>query len=156
MPAKLTIKDVLERACQKEIVSQLLYKDLAQRMKKAEVAGAFKELVEQELGHQLILEKLINGDITEGALNPGDVVDYKIVERLDQPEVTTDMKLKDVFMLAAHREKASHELYLGLSRIHPRGQVGELLKTLAAQELEHKRRVEFLYTEVAFPQTDGG
>ena len=26
----------------------------------------------------------------------------------------------------------------------------------AAQELEHKQRVEFLFTEVAFPQTDGG
>ena len=30
------------------------------------------------------------------------------------------------------------------------------LEELAAQELEHKNRVETLYTEVAFPQTDGG
>jgi len=27
---------------------------------------------------------------------------------------------------------------------------------LASQELEHKQKAEFLYTEVAFPQTDGG
>jgi rubrerythrin len=31
-----------------------------------------------------------------------------------------------------------------------------MLEQLASQELEHKRRVEFIYTEVAFPQTDGG
>jgi rubrerythrin len=31
-----------------------------------------------------------------------------------------------------------------------------LLEDLAAQELEHKQKVEFLFTEVAFPQTDGG
>ena len=27
---------------------------------------------------------------------------------------------------------------------------------LAAEELGHKQQLEFLYTEVAFPQTDGG
>ena len=27
---------------------------------------------------------------------------------------------------------------------------------LATQELEHKQKAGFLYTEVAFPQTDGG
>jgi rubrerythrin len=66
------------------------------------------------------------------------------------------MKLKDVFLLAANREKASHEFYLGLAQIHPDGGVKQLIEKLAAQELEHKQRVEFLYTEVAFPQTDGG
>ncbi len=34
--------------------------------------------------------------------------------------------------------------------------VKSLLERLASQELEHKQRVEFLYTEVAFPQTNGG
>ena len=31
-----------------------------------------------------------------------------------------------------------------------------LLERLASQELKHKQRVEFLYAEVAFPQTNGG
>jgi len=66
------------------------------------------------------------------------------------------MKLKDVFLLAANREKASHEFYLSLARIHSTGEVKRLIERLAAQELEHKQRVEFLYTEVAFPQTNGG
>ena len=66
------------------------------------------------------------------------------------------MKLKDAFLLAANREKASHELYLGLARIHPAGEVKRLLERLASQELKHKQRVEFLYAEVAFPQTNGG
>jgi len=66
------------------------------------------------------------------------------------------MKLKDVFLLAANHEKASHEFYLSLARIHSTGEVKRLIERLAAQELEHKQRVEFLYTEVAFPQTNGG
>ncbi|GAI40314.1 unnamed protein product, partial [marine sediment metagenome] len=46
--------------------------------------------------------------------------------------------------------------YLSLAQIHPTGKVKRLIEGLAAQELEHKQRVEFLYTEVAFPQTNGG
>ena len=79
-----------------------------------------------------------------------------IAEHLEQPEISPDMKLKDVFLLAANREKASHEFYLELAGVHPAGQVRRLLEQLASQELEHKRKVEFLYTEVAFPQTNGG
>ncbi len=37
-----------------------------------------------------------------------------------------------------------------------RKEVKRLLERLASQELEHKQRVEFLYAEVAFPQTNGG
>jgi len=74
----------------------------------------------------------------------------------DQAEISSDMKLKDIFILAANREKASHEFYLGLAQIHPAGEVRRLIERLAAQELAHKERVEFLYTEVAFPQTNGG
>jgi len=47
-------------------------------------------------------------------------------------------------------------LYLGLAQIHPAGEVKKLLEELAVQELEHKQKMEFLYSEVAFPQTDGG
>ena len=75
---------------------------------------------------------------------------------MEQPQLSLEMKLKDVFLLAANREKASHEFYLSLAQIHPDGEVKRLIEELATQELDHKQKVEFLYTEVAFPQTDGG
>jgi len=75
---------------------------------------------------------------------------------LEQPQLSLEMKLKDVFLLAANCEKASHEFYLSLAQIHPDGEVKRLIEELATQELDHKQKVEFLYTEVAFPQTDGG
>ena len=36
-----------------------------------------------------------------------------------------------------------------------RKEVKSLFERLASQELEHKQRIEFLYTEVAFLQTNG-
>jgi rubrerythrin len=156
MAIKLTLEEVLEKAVQKEIESQRIYSDLSQKMTDKAARDAFNELAQQEEGHQQLLEKYIKGELKEGTLNKGEAVDYRIAEHFDQPEISPDMKLKDVFLLAANREKASHELYLSLAHIHPDGEVKTLFEGMAAQELGHKQRVEFLYNEVAFPQTDGG
>ncbi len=153
---QMTLGEVLNEAIQKEVLSRFLYIGLRQRVKKPATKDAFQALADQEEKHQRILEEYLHGKLREGALHTGLVIDYKIADSLNQPEVTPTMDLKDVFLLAAEKEKASHDLYLNLANIHPAGQVRHLLEDLAAQELEHKHRVETLYTEVAFPQTDGG
>ncbi len=156
MATQFTLNEILEKAIQKEIGSRLLYIDLSQRMKDEVSKNAFQELAREEQGHQNRLEQYQRGELKTGILSGGQTVDYKIAEYLYQPEISPDMQLKDVFLLAANREMHSHELYLALARIHPPGEAKRLLEELASQELEHKHRVEFLYTEVAFPQTDGG
>ena len=156
MAIKLTIKEVLGKAIQKEIESQHLYRELGQRMTDKAAKEAFQELVRQEQEHQQLLEKYLRGELQGGTLSSEQIIDYKIAEHFKRPEISFSMELKDVFLFAANREKASHEFYLNLARIHPPGEVKRLVRRLARQELEHKQRVEFLYTEVAFPQTDGG
>ncbi len=156
MVTEMTLGEILRKAIQKEIASWLLYNDLSRKMSHEVARDTFKKLAQQERGHQNLLERYLRGEIKEGALGSGQAIDYRIAEHLDQPKIYPDMNLKDIFLLAANREKASHELYLSLAQIHPAGEVKNLLEELAAQELEHKQQVEFLYTEVAFPQTDGG
>ena len=156
MVTEMTLGEILRKAIQKEIASWLLYNDLSRKMSHEVARDTFKKLAQQERGHQNLLERYLRGEIKEGALGSGQAIDYRIAEHLDQPKIYPDMNLKDIFLLAANREKASHELYLSLAQIHPAGEVKNLLEKLAAQELEHKQQVEFLYTEVAFPQTDGG
>jgi rubrerythrin len=156
MAAQLSLREVLEKAIQKEIESQRLYSDLSEKVTDEAATDAFQELVEQELGHQKLLESYLDGELTKGALDISEAVDYKIVEHLDQPEVSPDMKLDAVFLLAAQREKAAYDFYTSLAQIHPTGEVRRLVEKLAVQELNHKQRVEFLYNEVAFPQLDGG
>ena len=156
MPTQLTLREVLEKGIRKEIESQLLYSELSQKAKDKATKEAFQNLVRQEQGHQKLLERYLRGELKKGALSRQQAVNYKIAEQLDQPEISPDMELKNVFLLAAKREKAAHEFYLGLAQIHPAGEIKRLIEELAAQELEHKQRLELLYTEVAFPQTDGG
>jgi rubrerythrin len=156
MENQLTLREVLEGAIQKEIMSRFLYIGLRQRVKNQASRDAFQSLAEQEVVHQCILEDYLHGQFKEGVLSSDLVLDYKIAEYLDQPEISPTMEIKDVFLLAANKEKIAHDLYARLSEIHPNGHVKHLLENLAAQELEHKHRLESLYTEVAFPQTDGG
>ena len=156
MAAQFTLKEILERAIQKEIESQRLYSDLSQKMTNDAAKEALRQLSRQEQGHQSILEQYQRGELKGGTLSRRQVIDYKIAEHLEQPEISPDMQLKDIFLIVANREMHSHELYLALARLHSPGDARRLLEKLASQELEHKHRVEFLYTEVAFPQTDGG
>ena len=156
MVTRLTLQKVLEKAVVKEVESQLLYINLSQKVNDEAARDALQQLVQQEQGHQFLLEQYLLGKLKEGALSQEQILDYKIAERLDQAEISPGMQLKDIFLLAANREKASHEFYLGLADVHPAGEVKRLLEELATQELGHKQRVESLYTEVAFPQTNGG
>jgi rubrerythrin len=156
MATQLTVQSILEKAIEKEIESQHLYQDLSQKMTNAAAKNAFRQLSQEEQEHENLLRRYLRGELKEGALKREQVLDYRIAEHLEQPEISPGMELKDVFLLAANREKASHAFYLSLAGVHPSGPVRRLLEQLAVQELEHKRRVEFLYTEVAFPQTDGG
>ena len=156
MAIRFTLDEILGKAIQKEIGSRLLYDDLSQKMKDQVAKDAFRELARQEQGHQNLLEQYQRGELGAGVLSREQAVDYKIAEHLDQPEISPDMQLKDVFLLAANREMHSHELYLALAGIHSPGEAKRMFEELASQELEHKHRVEFLYTEVAFPQTNGG
>ncbi len=156
MAAQFTLKEILEKSIQKEIESQRLYSDLSHKMTDDAAKDAFRQLYQQEQGHQTFLEKYLRGEFKAGTLNRGQTIDYRIAEHFYQPEISPDMQLKDVFLLAANREMHSHELYLALAGLHPLGEAKKLLEELASQELEHKQKVEFLYTEVAFPQTAGG
>ncbi len=84
------------------------------------------------------------------------VVDYKIAEHLEAPEPRSGMENKDVYLLAAHREKNAHEFYLSLAAIHSKGKAKNMLLKMAEEELKHKEKMEYLYSNAAFPQTDGG
>ena len=156
MTTQFSLNEILEKAIQKEIHSQYLYSNLRQKMTNDAAKDTLQQLSQQEQGHQIILKQYQRGEVKTGTLSREQVIDYKIVESLDQPEISPDMQLKDIFLLAANRELHSHELYLALAGLHPLGEAKRLLEELASQELEHKQKVEFLYTEVAFPQTDGG
>ena len=156
MAEQMTLKQVLEEVIRREIQSQHLYASLSRKVMDEAASAALRKLIGEEKGHQNRLEEYLRGDLRLGALSPGHVVDYKIAEMAGRQEPSPEMSLEETFLLASNREKASHELYACLAGIHPEGEVRTLLEQLASQEMGHKHRMESLYTQVAYPQTDGG
>lgn len=151
-----TLKAVLDKAIQKEIEAQKLYLRLSKIVVEDSARNMFLGLSKIEKKHENLLCDYARGKLREGALKIDYVLDYRIAEKLDQPPIKPGMNLGDILLLAANREKASHEFYISLAAEHPPGEIKKLLEELASQELEHKHRVEDLYTQVAFPQTAGG
>jgi rubrerythrin len=156
MAKQPNLKDILDLAVLKEIEAQELYADLSRKSKSGAVREAFQALIQQEKQHQTLLGKYRAGELKQGALRMEHPCDYRIAEHFAGPKPAAGMELKDAFLFAADREKASHDFYLKLAHMHVAGDVRILLEKLASQELEHKAVVESLFTEVAFPQTDGG
>jgi rubrerythrin len=156
MPKHLNLKDILDLAVLKEVEAQELYIDLCLKSESDAVREVFQMLISQEKQHQAIIEKYRVGDLKQGGLHMEHPCDYHIAEHFAEPKPTADMELKDAFLYAADREKESYEFYVKLVHMHMPGNVRGLLENLASQELEHKAFVESLFTDVAFPQTDGG
>jgi rubrerythrin len=152
----LTLEWVLRKAVQKEIATWLLYNNLSRTLEPVAVREAFAQLSQEEKRHQKLLERYLKGEALAGELGKNQEVERNIAGHLEQPPIYPEMKPEQTFPLAAHREKAAHDLYMALAAIHPPGEVRTLFETMAAEELGHKQRVEALFTEVAFPQTKDG
>jgi rubrerythrin len=110
----------------------------------------------EEKKHKAFLVNYRDGNYGAGALRMADSVDYKIAEYLEEPEIEENMKNQDVYLIAAHRENRSHQFYTELADLHTEGDTKSMLLKMANEELKHKEKMEYLYSNTAFPQTSGG
>jgi rubrerythrin len=148
---------IIEFAVEKEEAAQKFYLNLVERVSDASTQDSLKFLANEEAKHKEFLEKYLRGEIPEGTLRLTEVVEYKILEHLEEEPVASEtLSSEEAFLLAAKREQASYLFYGDLSRLHPDGPVKDLLAKMANEELRHKEKVEYLYANTAFPQTSGG
>ncbi|HEY9162661.1 MAG TPA: ferritin family protein [Desulfomonilia bacterium] len=148
--------DFLDIAIQREIEAFDFYSGLSEKVTDRQAKDALSGLASEEKKHRAFLENYRDGKIEAGSLRMSHVVDYRIAEHMEKPATDSKIKSSEAYLLAAHREKASHDFYKALADIHPDGPVREMLLLMASEEMRHKEKVEYLYSNTAFPQTDGG
>jgi rubrerythrin len=146
---------LIDRAIKNEEDAYQFYTNLMNSITDTVAKDALKLLAGEEKKHKEFLESYKKGNYT-ASLRMNEVVDYKIAQFIDAPDIDKDMKSKDVYLVAAHRELNSYNFYKGLSDLQPAGEVKEMLLKMASEEMKHKEKVEYLYTNTAFPQTYGG
>jgi len=147
---------LIDIAIEREEEAYDFYMGLCNTIKDESVKDTLKFLAGEEQKHKEFLVSYRNGSYGPDSLRLTDVVDYKIAEYLEAPDIKKDMDSKDVYLVAAHRELQSYNLYKTLADLHPDGEAKTMLLKMANQEMKHKEKVEYLYSNTAFPQTAGG
>jgi len=151
---KLT--ELIDIAIQREIEAHDFYKGLEAKVADAAAKDALGSLAREEKKHRTFLEDYKAGKLGADALRLTQVIDYKIAEHLEKPDLAKNLESQDVYLVAAHREQNSYAFYTGLAAVHSDGPAKEMLLRMANEEKKHKEKVEYLYSNTAFPQTAGG
>ena len=150
------LQSVVELAIKKEEEAYDFYMDLYSLVKAEDVKETMKFLAAEEQKHKKFLVEYRDNAFGGEGLRMTSVVDYKVAEHLEKPDPSKTFESKDAYLLAAHRELNAYNFYRALADIHPDGTVRDTLLRMANEELKHKEKVEYLYSNAAFPQTAGG
>jgi rubrerythrin len=150
------VSDIIDTAIKREEEAYAFYMDIHGRVQDPSVKDSLEFIAGEEKKHRAFLVAYREGGYGAAALRMSDFVDYKIAEHLEEPELAGEITSEKVYLTAAHRELKSHRFYTDLAGLHPEGELHEMLLKIANEELKHKEKMEYLYANTAFPQTDGG
>jgi len=153
---QLSMEEVIDQAIEREEESCALYEKLTGIVEDDASRDTLHFMAGEELKHKAMLQKYKNGEMGSEVLSLRTVADARVVEALGTPDMSGPLQHKDIFLFAAGREKASYEFYQRLAALQPPGNLQTMLYAFAGEELRHKEKVEYLYCNAAFPQTDGG
>ena len=151
-----SVSEIIDLAIQREEEAYDFYMDIHNKLEDPSVKDTIEFIAGEEKKHKAFLVGYREENYGPGALRMTEVVEYKIAEYVEEPEVSADTSSQDVYLVAAHRESRSHKFYTELANLHPEGELKTMLLKMANEELKHKEKMEYLYANTAFPQTAGG
>jgi len=150
------LESLIDVAIEREMEAYDFYRGLSDKIEDPGIKDTLAFLAGEERKHKEFLVGYRNGRYESDSLRLADVVDYKIAEYLEEPDISKNMDSSDVYLVAAHRELQSYQFYRALADLHPDGEAKTMLLKIANEEMKHKEKVEYLYSNTAFPQTAGG
>ena len=147
----------IETAIKREEDAFAFYTDLAGQVTDVAARDTVLWIAGEEKKHKVFLVKFRDKGEGPTSMRKADVTYYKLAEHLDEPEASDSMSRSEIFLLAAHREWRAHQFYTDLAALYDQNNdVREMLLRIANEELKHKEKMEYLYANTSFPQTDGG
>jgi len=152
-----SLADLIEIAINREEAAYNFYMDIHGKVNDKGVRDTLEWIANEEKKHKEFLVNFRNENYDTDSFRKREARYYKIAEHQKEPELQKgEMANEEVFLIAAHRELRSYEFYSELTDLQPDGQIKEILQKMAQEELKHKEKMEYLYTNTAYPQTSGG
>ena len=149
-------QEIIETAIHREEEAYAFYLEIAGNAPDKSVKETCEWIAAEEKKHRQFLVDYRDGKYGPGPMRMADVTLYRIAEHQQEPEIATDMKREEVFLVASHRELRSYHFYTELAEQHAAGDLKDMLLRIATEELKHKEKMEYRYANTACPQTSGG
>lgn len=138
------LDSIIEKAIANEEEANQIYLNLSEIVTDKSAKDTLLYMAQEEKKHKEYLLHYRQESFIGNATNASKTKNNKIAECLQPPKVKHDMDSKDVYLLAAERELNSYNFYKGLAALHPKREIKEMLLKMAAEELKHKEKVEYL------------
>jgi rubrerythrin len=151
-----SLQSVIDLAIQKEEEAYSFYMNLRNVVEDDTVKDTLKYLANEESQHKAFLVKCKEQISCDVGLRSDQSVDYRLAEHLNQPDIKKNIDSAEVYLIAANRELNAYNFYTGLANYFPAGPEKALFLKMADEEMKHKEKMEYLYSNTAFPQTAGG
>ncbi|MCK4264588.1 MAG: ferritin family protein [Candidatus Aminicenantes bacterium] len=138
-----TFKDAINFAIKREEESIQGYGSMIDLAKTPGIKNLLQELQEEKRNDKQLLQDLTEGKIK--SYEPGEVVDLKISDYIEEEPLDADMDFQGLLIFAAKKEQKAVELYSDLAKKSKAEEPRKLFEFLAEQEKSHKLKLEIEY-----------
>lgn len=151
LKAQQSLGDILDTASAFEKTAYEFYSALQDKVSKP-LRPLLKELVLEEKGHYNLFQALkqkpdVQSHIADLIKTPPS--DHKFSDYIQLPELDEEnLDDQSILQYAMGREQAAMEQYSSLAVETPPGEIQNLFRYLAQEELEHKRELEKRYYDL--------
>jgi len=147
---KREFSGIIDMAIAAEIEAYEFYKEVEATVSDPSLKMLFKEFAGEEEGHRTALEGIKEKEIQNFSFSGG--ADYKVSEVVELPKLSIKMKPSDAIGLAMKKEEEAMKIYRNFATATNDPEKQKIFASLANMEEAHKTKMEFLYTQTAFPE----
>jgi rubrerythrin len=147
-----TLKEILDKATQNEVNAYTFYSQAVDIVKDPSAKVLLKEFADIELKHKIKLENFDLSKIDEEHHKLKQPHDLHISEYLLEKEIAPDSTIQEIMIHAMKKEQKSYEFYNEMAKVVSCIEVKNLFEELAAEELDHKGRIETEYDDVIYKE----
>ena len=143
-------RKIISRAIELEVEAYTFYRAVSDKAKDENIKSVFDNLAQEEQGHKHTLESFLTRKPEE--MHFAEYRDYKIVDALPTPTLTTDLKPVEGLVIAIKNELEAMQMYTQLANASQDEAQKKIFLELASMERGHKSKLEDIYTNMAFPE----
>ncbi len=141
-------RKIISLAIDREVESYSFYKSVSEKVEDPALKSTFKELAGEEKKHREFLQSFLTRDPKTMKFDAK--ADYKVVDALKTPKLSTDLKPLEGLVIAIKKELEAMQMYTQLANASKDTETQLLFGQLANMEKTHKARLEDIYTNMAF------